>query len=586
MWRMSRFGMLALLWTAAQVAGQGLAQDQGQDDLDRATETKLTATTLSDLGEVIRLCQSALEKGLDEEGRRFAEQLLTSTRIQRGTMVAETIFQDFKNGSPHRMWPQFRRIALEDLEKGLQSDPKRPHVLYRIAQLNLLPGGDAHRAAEAIDQAIRLSKEEPRLRAKALVLRAGLREDPQKRLADLDEAVRTNPRDADVLRARAAHYVDQEEYQLALADLDTALQLEPDDAPTHEERGRVLIDLGRYEEALKSLNEAQRLAPKSVRALFEKARLYAVQSKFETALEVLQQAYLLQPGNPGVLLLRASVYQSLGKEKEALDDVDQVLKLRPGHPLAMRFRARLLARSGKLDLAAAELEKLLETEPDDLDAEFDLALFYSAEGEPQKAIEKLSAVLDKKPDYVPALRVRADTLLGIGKQAEAIADYEKALKLQPDDTGVLNNLAWVLATSPDESLRDGKRSIQLATQACKLTEYKQAHILSTLAAGYAETGDFQTAIKWSQQAVELGPEDQREQLAKELESYRAKKPFRELLTGAEFEGPKSPEPEQSKEPAAKAKEKSEKAEPKAAEKPAPKAKERSEKAAEKPAGPK
>jgi hypothetical protein len=92
---------------------------------------------------------------------------------------------------------------------------------------------------------------------------------------------------------------------------------------------------------------------------------------------------------------------------------------------------------------------------------------------------------------------------------------------------LLNNLAWVLATSPNDNLRDGKRAIELAKQGCDLTEYKQAHIVSTLAAAYAETGDFESAIKWSKKAVETGSEAIKPQLAKELESYEAKKPWRE-----------------------------------------------------------
>ena len=90
-------------------------------------------------------------------------------------------------------------------------------------------------------------------------------------------------------------------------------------------------------------------------------------------------------------------------------------------------------------------------------------------------------------------------------------------------------LAWVLATSPDDGVRNAKRSIELATKACELTEYKQAHILSTLASGYAESGDWETAIKWSTKAVEAGHdnEETEDQLKKELESYKEKKPWRE-----------------------------------------------------------
>jgi tetratricopeptide (TPR) repeat protein len=127
-----------------------------------------------------------------------------------------------------------------------------------------------------------------------------------------------------------------------------------------------------------------------------------------------------------------------------------------------------------------------------------------------------------------ALRGRGDALLSVAKQKEAIADYEQVLKVEPEHSGTLNNLAWVLATSPHDKLRDGRRAIELATKACELTEYKAPHILSTLASGYAETGDFENAKKWSKKAVELGKgTDVVEQLQKELESYEQKKPWRE-----------------------------------------------------------
>ena len=94
---------------------------------------------------------------------------------------------------------------------------------------------------------------------------------------------------------------------------------------------------------------------------------------------------------------------------------------------------------------------------------------------------------------------------------------------------MLNNLAWVLATSPDDKVRNAKRSIELGLKACELTKYQKAHILSTLAAGYAESGDWDTAIKWSAKANEVGSKEQEvdDQLKKELESYKEKKPWRE-----------------------------------------------------------
>src|SRR5882757_9568678 len=97
--------------------------------------------------------------------------------------------------------------------------------------------------------------------------------------------------------------------------------------------------------------------------------------------------------------------------------------------------------------------------------------------------------------------------MNIGKHAEAIADFERALALKKDDESLLNNYAWVLATSPDEKLRDGPRALKFATKAAEGTKYETPHILSTLAAAYAETGDYENAAKWSQKAVELSQKE-------------------------------------------------------------------------------
>lgn len=522
----------AALLVAGLLVGRAEAENEGQADLDKATDIRLTASTLSDLAEVIRLLESALEKGLDEGNTQFANQLLAATRIKRGLYVSQAIFGA---APPDPRWPQYRRLALSDLEAALEINPDHPQALLTVAKLNLLPGGDPDRASAALDDVVRLGSDNPQLRSEALVLRAGLADDADKRLADLDKAVKSDPKNGAALRARAAVLAEQRKEEAALKDLNAALKLDPDHVPTHLERAVLLIEMERYDEALAGLERVHELAPESAIPLSRRAQVLGMQGKFDQALEALDQAFVLEPGNVGVLLLRATVLQELGQTDKALADVDRALEIEPDLAPAIQLRVRLLAGSGNFGEAIDQLEKLQKASPENLAVALQLAMFYNAEDRPRKAIEVYTQILDDAPDNGMALHGRGDAQLAIGKHAPAVADYEKALKQLPDSPGLLNNFAWVLATSPDDKLRDGKRAIELATKACELTDYKAAHILSTLAAAYAETGDFQTAIKWSQKAVELGDDDQKEQLAEELDSYRQAKPWRERQNTPERE---------------------------------------------------
>ena len=94
---------------------------------------------------------------------------------------------------------------------------------------------------------------------------------------------------------------------------------------------------------------------------------------------------------------------------------------------------------------------------------------------------------------------------------------------------MLYNLAWTLATNGNEELRDGAEAVKLAQRACKLTDYKSSVALDSLAAAYAETGQFDQAIKTAKLALKLAAESQQEkfagQIAVRLELYQQKIPY-------------------------------------------------------------
>jgi len=516
-----------LVLSVVMAATIARAEDEGQADLDRAVAAKLNAESLRDFNTVISLCDQAITKGLSKESTTFAKQLLSATLLERGSAVGESIF---KQSPPSPQWPQMRQMSLADLERSITLDAEQADAHLLIARLQLLPGGEHKRAMTAIDEALRLTAMDKAKHSDALILRASAQEEMPKRLADLDEAVKLVPENPKPLRARGAIKLAMKKPDEALADFDAALKLEPKDAATHEARGLVLATMEKWDDARKSFSEAVQLKPDSTSALLQRGRVNILAGDSKAADEDFSQALKAEPENVAALLLRAEARNQLHKPELALEDLNKSLELRPGLLPALRARAMLLAASDKLQEAIVDLELVRKLEPNDKLTQFQLAALYAGGGKVPQAIEAYNAILEADPKSLPAHRGRADAFLSAGQQRAAIADYEEALKQDPKDSGVLNNLAWVLATSPDDAIRNGKRAIELATEAAKTTDYKQAHILSTLAAGYAETGDFKTAITWSKKALEVSEEKLREPLTKELKSYEASKPWREAQT--------------------------------------------------------
>ncbi|MBL8795039.1 MAG: hypothetical protein JNM56_14110 [Planctomycetia bacterium] len=111
--------------------------------------------------------------------------------------------------------------------------------------------------------------------------------------------------------------------------------------------------------------------------------------------------------------------------------------------------------------------------------------------------------------------------------ARAIADYEHALQLDAGAYAPRNNLAWLLATCPDENIRNGTRAVELATRACELSGYDPWYCLGTLAAAQAEAGDFEEARRWAKESLRCAPPEEREACKQRLQLYKADKPYRE-----------------------------------------------------------
>ena len=168
----------------------------------------------------------------------------------------------------------------------------------------------------------------------------------------------------------------------------------------------------------------------------------------------------------------------------------------------------------------------------------------SREQRSEKAYQRGTAALDRK-DYDTAIAeftesIRLDREASGAYQnrglayhhkkeyAKAVADYTEAMRLDPNDSDAHSNLAWLLATCPKAEFRDGKRAVELATRACKLSDWKDANHMENLAAAYAECGRFEEAVEWQSKAVALaaGLENLNESRQR-LDLFKDGKPFRE-----------------------------------------------------------
>jgi len=541
--RQLRFLLLPVLTSVVLFSVTAVrGENEGQDDLDQAYDKKLAAKNLDDLAQVIDLCESALKKGLDASNAKSANSLLTGVLMERASLLTRAIVtQDIKN------WPKVRAAALADLEKAVKVDPTLGTAQLMIARLQALPGGDHAAALKAAEAAFDLLKDDTQQKVSALVLRADLTDDPAKKLDLFTQAIKIAPHNEEALRQRGLFYFETGKFEEAVGDLDVAVKADPENPEIQEIRALALLKLKRNDDAIGAFNDLIKLVPDSPLAYYQRAAAYAQDKKFQEALGDIEQA-LKKDSNKLIavkaLWLRARVHQLSGDSKAARADLDEALKQRPDSIEAMELRGAISAGEKDYPQAIEDFEGLRKIAPKNPDLLTQLGLLYEANKQPRKAIERYTDALTVLPDQFLALRGRADAYLNVGKHAEAVADYDAAVKLKGDEPGMLNNFAWVLATSPDENVRNGKLALELGTEAAKLTEYKKPHILSTLAASYAESGDFDQARHWSQKAVELGQDDPdldddtKAQLKKELASYEEKKPWREKQVMEEKEDSK------------------------------------------------
>lgn len=220
-----------------------------------------------------------------------------------------------------------------------------------------------------------------------------------------------------------------------------------------------------------------------------------------------------------------------GRIHEAVEHYYATLRLKPDHEGAHNNLGFTFALQGQWQQATNHYIHALRSDPKSPDVHFNMGIAQLNLGHPSNAVTHFTMTLREHPAHPLAHRYLADALAAVGRARDAVGNYRTALKLNPNQPEALNNLAWILATHPDEKLRNGKEAVQLAERACQLAPSATPTMLGTLAAAYAEAGQFTNAVETARRAENLaaqqGDADRAAKNRALREHYERGQPYRE-----------------------------------------------------------
>ncbi len=267
------------------------------------------------------------------------------------------------------------------------------------------------------------------------------------------------------------------------------------DACAFAKRGWAWQIKGEANKALNDYNEAIRLNSEDDSAFNNRGVVYFALREVDKAIENYDEAIRLNANNAGFYNNRAIAWSVKKDFDKAISDFDEAIRLNANN--AGFFNNRGMAWSGKKD--------------------FD------------KAISDFGAAIELEPKNAVAFHNRGDAWSNKKDYEKAIKDYNQAISLDPKAASALTTTAWLLATCPENKYRDGKKAVELARKACELRQWKDANDIENLAVAHAELGDFSSAIKYVQKALEDTEykKNNGAQGAKLLALFKQKKPYRD-----------------------------------------------------------
>jgi protein O-mannosyl-transferase len=231
----------------------------------------------------------------------------------------------------------------------------------------------------------------------------------------------------------------------------------------------------------------------------------------------------------GALSWRCWRQASYWRDSETL--FTHALAVTRNNDVAMNNLGIIFLEKGQLDDAISNLQAAIDVRPENAPAHDNLAKALLRKGQVAEAMVHYRKFLEIEPDNVEARNTLGTALIQQGRLREAIGQWQDALAIQPENGNAASNLAWVFATCPEDSIRNGRHAVELAEKALRISGGKIPMIYKVLAAAYAESERFTDAVETAQRGAEVAGNQGNPALAAELERnvalYQSGRPLRD-----------------------------------------------------------
>jgi tetratricopeptide (TPR) repeat protein len=350
-------------------------------------------------------------------------------------------------------------------------------------------------------------------------------------IAQYREALRLDPHSAEAHNGLGTALGEAGKASESIEQFHLALEDRPGYAEAHNNLGSLLLAEHSVPDAEKEFKSAIEDNPDFAEAHNNLGSVYAGEGKTDDALEEYRKAIAINPGHAPAYNNLGLALATKGDLDEAIADFRKAVELEPANARAENNLGHALMAKGSVDEAIPQFKKALDLGPETAEFHINLGIALAKKGQLADAVPHFERALTLSPDSVDARYNLGKALVMTGQGKEGLAYWKQALNKDPNNLQVLNDTAWVLATSRDAALRDGNAALLLAEHAVELTSQQEPAILGTLAAAYAESGRFEKAIELEQRATDLAMQQGNARLAQSLNErlalFQNKTPMRQ-----------------------------------------------------------